>query len=159
MKKFKLLLVPIICLISLVCFTGCGKNKNAISAKEFSEKMEDKDYIIQESTSQYSDNDEIEESYIALSEDYSYQIEFILLDSESDASNMYSHNKNKFETEREYSSSKAHSEINLANYSKYTLIVNGKYKVLSRIDNTLIYINADSEYKDEIDNVLEDLGY
>lgn len=159
MKKLKLLLVPIICLISLVCFTGCGKDKTAISAKEFSEKLEDKDYIIQESTSQYSSNEEIEESYIALSEDYSYQIEFIILESESDASSMYSYNKSRFEAEKEDSNAKAHSEVNLANYSKYTLIVNGEYKVLSRIENTLIYINADSEYKDEIDEALEDLGY
>ena len=159
MKKLKLLLLPVICLISLICFTGCGKDKTAISAKEFSEKLEDKDYIIQESTSQYSSNEEIIESYIALSEDYSYQIEFIILDSESDASSMYSYNKSRFETERENASSKAHSEVNLANYSKYTLTVNDKYKVLSRIDNTLIYINADSEYKDKIDSVLEDLGY
>lgn len=159
MKKIKLLLIPIICLISLLSFTGCGKNKTAISAKDFTEKLEDKGYIIQESTTQYSANNEIKESYIALSEDYDYQIEFIILESESDASNMYSHNKRKFEKEKENSNAKAHSEVNLANYSKYTLIVNGEYKVLSRIENTLIYIDADSEYKDEIDEVLEDIKY
>lgn len=159
MKKIKSLLAISICLISLACFTGCGKNKTAISADEFCEKLENKGYLIEDSTSQYDSYEQINESYIALSDDYEYQIEFIVLDSESDASSMYSYNKEKFELAKEDSDIQSHSEVNLANYSKYELSVNGTYKILSRIDNTLIYIDTNSEFKEEIKEILDDLGY
>lgn len=159
MKKLKFLLVTILCALSLFAFSGCGKNKPSISADDFCDKLESKGYLIQESTSQYSNYEQIKESYIALSDDYEYQIEFIVLTSDSEASSMYSHNKEKFEKEKDNANVNTNKETNLANYSKYVLNVNGKYKVLSRIDNTLIYIDADSEFKDEINDVLDDLGY
>ena len=157
MKKTKYVLVSLLCLITVFGFAGCGKNKDSISADEFCSKMEAKSFITTDSTEQYATSKEINESYIAISEDYSYQIEFIVLDSDSSAESMYNRNKSTFESEN--SSKAVRTSTSLANYSKYTLLASGKYKVLSRIDNTLIYINADSSYKDEINSILEDLGY
>lgn len=157
MKKTKYVLVSLLCLVTVLCFTGCGKNKKSISADEFCSKMEDKSFITTDSTAQYATSKEINESYIAISKDYSYQIEFIVLDSDSSAESMYNHNKSTFESENP--TKNVCTSTSLANYSKYTLLANGKYKVLSRIDNTLIYINADSSHKDEINSILDDLGY
>lgn len=157
MKKARYVLISLLCVMALIGFTGCGKNKNAISADEFCTKIENKGFLTTDSTAQYASSKEITESYIAISKDYSYQIEFVVLDSTSAAQSMFSKNKSIFESEK--GSSNLTSSKELANYSKYTLKTNGKYKVVSRIDNTLIYINADAEYKDEIDSILDELGY
>ncbi len=47
----------------------------------------------------------------------------------------------------------------MKNYSTYSLTTNGKYKYLSRIDNTLIYIDASDDYKDAIKDIIKELGY
>lgn len=37
----------------------------------------------------------------------------------------------------------------MSNYSKYALSTSGEYKVVSRIENTAVYLNVDSSYKDK----------
>ena len=35
---------------------------------------------------------------------------------------------------------------------------NGKYMVVSRIDNTVIYVNVNDNYKDTVKDILKELG-
>lgn len=51
------------------------------------------------------------------------------------------------------------TSVSLKNYSKYTLSSNGKYKVISRIGNTLLYLNVDSTYENTIKDILKQIGY
>jgi len=89
--------------------------------------------------------------------DDDYQIEFYELSNEENAIDMYATNKIRFETSKGNSS--AVTNFDFKNYSKYTLTTNGKYKVLSRIDNTLIYIDVDKDYKDIVKDLLKEIGY
>lgn len=155
-KTLKVLFIIAICFTSLFCFSGCGKKKNAISADDFYSKMEKRNFVIKDSKSEYSSHNEIVRSYVAAPQDLSFQIEFIELDTESSAKNMFTSNQRIFQ---DTSSSKLETSVSVANYSKYTVEVNGKYKVISRIDNTLVYVDADLKYKDNVNNLLEDLGY
>jgi len=155
-KTLKTMVVILICLTSVFCFSGCGKKKNPISADEFYKKMEDKNFMIQDSKSQYSSRNEIIRSYVAAPSDYSFQIEFLELDSETSAKNMFSTNQKIFQ---DSSNSKVESSVSVSNYSKYTLEADGKYKVISRIEKTLIYVDADIQYKSNVDSLLNELGY
>ena len=47
----------------------------------------------------------------------------------------------------------------MGNTSRYTLKANSKYKVISRIENTFIFINAPQEKSEEIDKILKELNY
>lgn len=76
--------------------------------------------------------------YIASGKDSTYQIEF-------------------FESTKGSNSSE--SSASLKNYSKYVLSTNGKYKVISRIDNTVIYCDIDDNYKSVVKEVLEEIDY
>ena len=105
---------------------------------------------------QNSSHNEIVRSYVAAPQDLSYQIEFIELDTDSSAKNMFASNQRIFQ---DTSSSKVESSVSVANYSKYMVEVSGKYKVISRIDNTLVYVDADIKYKDDVNDLLKDLGY
>ncbi len=155
-KTLKILLVITICLTSLFCLAGCGKKKTAKTADEFYTIMTEKKYVIKDSKSQYLSHNEIIRSYVAAPSDLSYQIEFLELDSDSSAKNMFASNQRIFQ---DTSSTKVETNVSISNYSKYTLEADGKYKVISRIDKTLVYVDADIKYKDDVNKLLDELGY
>ena len=157
MKKRKILLLIGIALTSLFIVTGCG-NKKSITAEEFESKLKEKNFIINDvKTTQFSDVPEISKGLVAIDETYNYQIEFYEFTSEENAISFYERNKLIFENAK--GSSSAYTNVDLNNYQKYTLITDGKYKVLTRINNTLIFINANEEYKDAIKKILKELNY
>lgn len=155
-KTLKILFIISICLTSLFCLAGCGKKKNAKTADEFYTIMTEKKFVIKDSKSQYSSHNEIIRSYVAAPSDLSYQIEFLELDSDSSAKNMFASNQRIFQ---DTSSTKVETSVSAANYSKYTIEVDGKYKVISRIDKTLVYVDASKDYKDDVNKLLDELGY
>ena len=47
----------------------------------------------------------------------------------------------------------------LTNSEKYSLKTGGRYMVISRIENTVVYVNASDTYKKEIDETLKEINY
>ena len=45
----------------------------------------------------------------------------------------------------------------IGNQSRYSLKANSKFKLLSRVENTLIYIDAPSEYEKSIKEILKNM--
>ena len=155
-KTLRTLLIFAICLTSLFCLAGCGKKKTAKTADEFYTLMTEKKFVIKDSKSEYSSHNEIIRSYVAAPSDLSYQIEFLELDSDSSAKNMFASNQRIFQ---DTSSNKIESSVSASNYDKYTIEVDEKYKVISRIDKTLVYVDSSIQYKDNVNKLLEELGY
>ena len=119
--------------------------------------MENKGFDVQEATEQFVNYDYIKQVYIAVNNSSNYQIEFYETLDTSGAENFYETNKEVFENEKE--SSSAYSSVDLGNHSKFSLTTDGKFKVISRIDNTIIYLNVDEKNKSEVKNILDELGY
>lgn len=156
MKRVKQLLMGLMCFVVLFTLTGCG-NKTAITSDDFKSKMESSGYTVQEATNQMSDYDYIKQVYIAISSDSTYQIEFYELSDNDYASSFFNNNKKTFEDSK--SSGSTETSVSVGNNEKYTLTNNGKFKVVSRIDNTVIYLNVDDNYKSSVKDVLKNLGY
>jgi len=156
MKKAITIILALVMLCSMFTLVGC-KEKVSITAENYKAIMAEKGYKIGDATSQFAEIDEITRVYIAAKDDGSYQIEFYELTTPEAATGMFNGNKNIFE--QSAGSASAKSSMSAANYNSYKLTTGGKYKVLSRIDNTLIYIDASAEYKDEIKTVLDEIGY
>lgn len=156
MKKITALILAAVIFCSMLCLAGC-KPKVSITDEDFKTAMEAKGYTIADASAQFAEYDEITKVYIALSENGGYQIEFYETSTDDAAARLYSGNKSIFEQSEGNAST--HTSISAANYSNYKLTVDGYYKVLSRINNTMIYIDAPSEFKEEIKTVLEELGY
>ena len=151
------IVIAIVIAIVGVIFTNLNKEKTSITASSFYTTMSQKGYIVQDASSQFSEYNYIKHAYIAASKDYSYQIEFYELLDDSYATSFYNNNKSIFESSKENNS--AETSVGLKNYSKYTLSSNGKYMVVSRIDNTVIYVDVDNNYKDTVNAILDELGY
>lgn len=152
-----ILIILMLALILGVTFAKLNKEKESITANEFLNNMTAKGYYVEDGTYQFYNYDFVNKVYLAIENNYNYQIEFYEFESDSNALDFYYNNKSIFESQ--IGNAELHSEANLKNYSKYTLETDGKYKVVSRINNTAIFVNVDSEYKNEVKALLENLGY
>jgi len=151
MKKVALL-VSIV--MVLVIFTGCKTSRTPINADTFIAKAEAAGYIVQDAA-----DERVENFLIAIkgTDSIDYQIEFIVVSTVEQAKSAYQENYNKIESKKGTSS--VHSSASIGNYSYYKLTTDGRYYVISRTENTFIYIDASAEYKNEISNFLSVIGY
>ena len=142
--------------IVLISFNALNKEKTPISASAFNTTMESKGYVVANTTSQFTQYPNyVSESYAA--QKAGYQIEFYELTSEENAINMYNVNKEIFESQKTNISASTTASMN--NYARYSLTTDVKYKYLSRIDNTLVYIDVDESYKDIVKDIMKEIGY
>lgn len=158
----KLLIIAIIAIVIIVAIVGVifinlNKEKNSITSSSFYATMSQKGHSVQDSTSQFSEYNYVKQAYIAVSEDYSYKIEFYELLDDSYATSFYNNNKFIFESSKGNAS--AETSVGGKNYSKYTLSSNGKYMVVSKINNTVIYVKVDDSYRNTVKDILDELGY
>ena len=160
MKKPVIILLVIVAILAIilgVVFINLNTEKTSITASNFKNLMQQKGYTVSDANSQFSDYDYIQQVYIAADSNYNYQIEFYELSDDSYATRFYNNNKSIFESSKGNAS--AETSVDLKNYSKYTLSSNGNYMVISRIDNTVIYVDVDDNYKDNVKDILNELGY
>lgn len=119
--------------------------------------MENKGYIIIDAKKQFDGYNYIQDAYIAMNDKGEYQIEFYKMSDKENATMFYEHNKSVFESSK--SSSSAQTNNDMKNYSKYTLQSNDKYMVISRVEDTVVYVKVDSKYKDNIKDILKEIKY
>lgn len=144
-----------ISLLLLFMVSGCT-NKKAIDTKKFIDLANKYDYSYSDVLDQYSSYEYIKEATI-IGEIDGWQIEFYILDNSSNAEGMFETNKEIFEKSR--GSSSIYYSINAKNSSTYSLTSNGRYMYLSRIENTLIYIDVQEQYKSLVESLVEEIGY
>lgn len=156
MRKVKCFMMGVLCFVVLFTLTGCG-NKTSITSDDFKNKMESNGYTVQDATNQMASYDYIKKVYIAISNDSTYQIEFYELSDSDYATSFFNNNKSIFEDSK--SSVSTETSVNLGNHNKYSLTANDKFKVVSRIDNTVVYLDVDENYKSSVKDILDDLGY
>lgn len=147
----------IILLILLIFISGCSTEKKAIDYSKFNEIMTKEDYMIINVKDQFSDYDYIEGAYIAIDPNSNFQIEFYELSNAEYGLDFYNINKEVFQATE--SSSSTYTNVDTTNYNKYTLVNNESYKVISRIDNTIIYVDTFKKYSSNIKSILKKLGY
>lgn len=141
----------------IALFSSLNKEKKSMTAKEFKTLMQEKGFVVSDATNQFSQYDYVEQVYIAVPSDYSYQIEFYEFSDVDYATSFYNNNKSIFKSSKGNNSRE--TSVGIKNYSKYALSTNGKYKVVSRIDNTVIYLNVDSNNKDIVKDLLDEIDY
>ena len=156
MKKFKKILLFVVCFLFIILASGCS-SKEAIEAEDFKVIMSGLEFTISDATDEYVQNEYVTKVYVAVSSNEEYKIEFYEFSDGSSGLDFYNSIQTKFENSKTGSS--VYSSVNLGNYSKYTLSTDGKYKVVSRIDNTAVYLDVDDVYKDEVKGILDNLGY
>lgn len=152
-KRLILMMIVGTCLALLS--SGCASEKSPLSLTEFTDAMEKKELEVVDAADQV-DPSLIKGCKIAMKSD-EFQIELYQAKDVSAAKNAYDANVEKF---KEQSQSKQKpTEVSLSNYSKYTQSDEVAYYVISRVDDTFIYISAAVKYKSEIEKILKEINY
>ena len=160
MKKNRIIMALLL-FVALIGLTACGgggtsTDKTPLTAADFKSKMEAKsDFKVVDDNQQFAGNDSIVQVYIAYNG--KFQIEFYEQKTEADAKASFDLNKSNFEAAKDSNAVTTIDEK--GNWSKYTQVSGGKFGVVSKIGNTFIYVNVDEQYKDDVNSILQELGY
>ena len=158
-KKYIIAIIVIFIIVALLIGIKLmtERTKTALTADEFKTIMSQKGYQITDATTQFSNSNYINKVYVAGNKKINYQIEFYDISDQTTAIEFFNNNETIFKNQK--GSSAVETNVNGKNFQKYTLSTESKYKVISRIDNTVIYLNVDDNYKEEVKNALKELGY
>ena len=152
MKKFLLIILII---ISITLITGCT-TKETLDQNQFKNIMTAKQFKITDMTSiAIQSNKGVEYCYYATTQDNRYKIEYYAFNSEMSAQAFYAQKH----VELTSTGAQASTELNNGNFSKYVQNFKGKYSAISRISNTVVFVNVDSNYSQEVKELLKDIGY
>lgn len=146
----------VFCLFILFMVTGCS-SKSPITTSEFKSKMEVHGYVVSDKKSEMLDYDYIDEVYVANSSDSTHFIEFYVLSDDRYATSFFEIKKSEFEKFEGSASSQVTVDLN--DYTKYEVTVNNQYKLVSKIDNTVLYFDIPSSSKKIVKDIVKELGY
>lgn len=149
MKRVRILLLGLLC----VLLTGCADTRKALSPDEFSETLKGLDYTVLDKTdtvdyadaAYYVNTDDFE--FVYINGKRRYDIEGLFVE---ECKNMVS-----IIGSEEYEKD-LHSGENYA-YAKFTTKDNFYY--VSWIDDTYIYIKASINEREDLEYIIEKLGY
>lgn len=154
-------------LVGLIAsLSGCGLKKTAITAEEFSSKMEDKGYQMVDVLYQIEDQEKFDNVLFAMNLDDGYKIEYYNFADEDSARTAYNQTANKFD--KKYNVKMMSMNLTFNHSQSFYFTGQGKdadgnklesYVHISRVDDTMILVVADKEYRDDIKAIIKELGY
>lgn len=168
----------IICLIIIIVLAGLlvfmwnyynnfekTINKSTITSEEFKKYIEAKGFNIYNAEEYLENNsytgylkDGLKSGYITNKNDENeYRINFYELKDENHT--FYLYYDAILSTEKNNTGEFLEAKEENGNYYKYAALTNGYYEVIIKIDNTLIYGQIDANKRDELDSILNELGY
>ncbi len=139
--------------ILAIFMISCKLNKEPLSSEKFESIMKKNGFSIESVVTPQLQNSGIKEILIAKNDNY--QIEFYTTDDSDKAIILFNINKEKFMLSK--GNGTIETSKTIGNQSRYSLKANSKFKLLSRVENTLIYIDAPSEYEKSIKEILKNM--
>ena len=150
--KITIVVVAMI-IIAIVCFAIMQSGKKTITMEQFEEKAKENGYKIADIQNDITKKEEITNAKLAISEDYSYFISFYILKDNESAINFYKEQKEEFAKTKQEENEPV--EKKSKSYEEYSLKSNGKYRYLSRIENTIVQLNVNESEEQKVKEFLE----
>lgn len=148
MKKVLTVVMIFVCLVTL---TGCGK-KVALSNEKMTSKLNELGFDVKDITDSMEDSNV---NVVKTANNGKYQIEYYIFKSQETAKKAYDSNKKMLSASKKYKG----KADNKDNYNKYVQETDSSYNSIIRIDNTLVYVSVNIDYKKNVKKVLNELGY
>lgn len=144
-------------ILSLSLLTGCG-SKTPVSSSAFETAATQKGYIVQDGTDFFAAYDYIKLVTLATPQDKAFQIEFYELNDDAVAKSFYDSNKSNFTMMK--GDNCIESNDSGSNFDIYKLEMYGKFMMIERVDNTVVYVHStDADNKTAIETFLSELKY
>jgi len=153
------IVVGVCVLISILVVLFGGGNKEVMTAETFKSTMETLDFKVTDMTERQNSKGGEQFESIQVAKNDTYQIELYNLSSVNKAKNLFvSFCASKSGEDREGLSETYHSSPFLNN-SYYDVTENKEFISVYRVEDTLLYVKAPREYKEEIEDIFETLGH
>ncbi|MFV0414516.1 MAG: hypothetical protein ACK5L3_14860 [Oscillospiraceae bacterium] len=138
----------------LVLGSACAPFKTALSAEEFTAKMQENKYEVVDYTEYMAG---LVETGLLATGSTGITVEFYVTTDKEQAASAFQTNRQTFEDRKvENFSEKSTSGLN---YKKYELTTGGSYMVICQVEETLVYVETAEAQKDEVQDILKNLGY
>lgn len=146
-------------MVFMLMLSGCGRSSTSepITTTKFKSIMEENELEVTDKTDSAKDHS-YQEIYVAVDEE-KYSFEYYFMKNEKSATNVYKYavdNLNK--TYKENSSAKI-AEEKSNTQSVYDVTASDYYCKVIRKENTVLYVTAYSEYKENAEKLVKELGY
>lgn len=148
MKKI-LIILTMIC--ALFMFSACG-NKDVLSDSKMVSKLQEEGFNVNDITSSMEDSSI---KVVRTANNGKYQFEYYIFKSEENAKNAYKNNSDLFKENKDFKGSEKHGD----NYDEYVQETDDYYNKVVRVDKTLVYVSVNIDYKNNINKVLNKLGF
>ena len=146
MKKWLLLIIVFL-------IVGCAKN--SVTLHEFIDVAKDDGYIIKEDKTGYEGYQYIKDIYYAINRENVYDIQFIELENDDYAKKFFSLNYS--ELSKNVDSNSYVKTKSLSDYALFHVETDDEYLLVIRSKNNILYVQADINYINEIEEFLRDL--
>lgn len=153
--RIKKYFISILAITLLFTLTGCF-SKEKINSKKFIDISKKEKLTIYEVTTQFKSYDNVKKVYAA-SNLRGWGITFFEFKNSDSAENIF--NKKVEEFKKNKSKNDEDDKSGIRNYSIYELTTSNNYYYISRVDNTLLIVDADSTHKKEINSFIEKIKY
>ncbi len=155
MNKYKKLISVILLILIALTFGACGQERVPQSVEGFQSLMTEAGYELYDATLTTDTGSKANSVLLALDENYTIEY-YNFID---DATAEYSFNSNKEIFENENTTKVMVKELSFNDYDYYSYSSTDNFYMVSRINNTMLYCVADKEYREDIVEVAEMLGY
>lgn len=136
--------------------SGCGE-KEAKSMEEFQAFAQEQGYSLTDCTQQFESYGYIEQAWIAIAEDGSYQVEFYVLDSEESACVFYQEN---FQILSQYEeNAKSCVKSSTSTVQNYEITGTVGFGCVTRIGKTCFFAVVDQEAAGAVKRFKQQFGY
>ena len=153
--KNKSVLLGIILFVIGVLLTGCMYS--SLSAKDFKEHFGALGYTVSDTETPEFDTGT---SYqVASKEDVPYKFEYYEFDEEVEAKKVYEKYKEDNSIRKYITSESKNNETYGALFARTVVESEKEYIVISRVRKTIIFVATTKEYTNEVNAVLDEIGY
>jgi uncharacterized RDD family membrane protein YckC len=151
-------LAIIILLVLLVhAQIGLG-SRTPLCAEEFSSRMEEAGYTVEDITYRFTENHHETIEVVLTAESEFFNMEFAVFSTEASARQMFAANESHLEAASRGMMTSS-NWVSISNFSRLAKTFDGRYIVLSRIENTMVIANTSSRNRGAMDDLLRTLGY
>ena len=155
-KTVRLTAVVLAVIMLAAVLTSCNKTPSDTAA--FKQVAKEFDFEIYDITEQYINAPQIREATVVAPSGREFQIEFYVITDRGNAKNLYLAQSEVVDgyMNADYTGTSSNGK----NYARRTVVTNGKYLMVSYIENTMVYVPpTDEENKEIIDKFLNKFKY
>lgn len=153
MRMRKTILLVSFLILILVFLTACGSPREPMDINVFRTVMESEGYTIADMMYESDEFDDNIFSYYLSVFDDDYSFEFAVFTSEQYAINTF--NGMRAQAEANRGSTCSYRTVNVSNHSMFEQTSDGMFWHIYRVDNTLLYVLADSDYRNHVRELID----